>query len=406
MRPSLRANGRDFAGWSAKFSPFPRFGAEEPQKSKNSSGQPLKPSRGWLSFIRQNFFRGMSYTAMISSLAGGFALAVASLLPGNPSKQEKTEAMTSISSSEELQGSPLGTYDHSAKIPIVQVKAEGELLQDLESLKRLLNKLGLVTMSVGIGAGCLSDLGVGMKHKQPTLVLANMIFLAASPFFINESAMARGIFLFLLGPCYAGGANVVRNKYQKPPPKNPKKCDISLSNLPQMIRHIASDHQAVLASTQKTLPEIKAMVKDVLQIVKAMSRGQKVSIQPSYDRTLVGALCHYTGGSILMASGGHPGVALVGSVIATMGGLSMDLVWLGVGTQRNDKTGTALKWGVPIQLAGKCLMFTNLGYAMEQIGQGTLYLIAAELNQPTDETESEKPHAEDSKDNNPPKPLM
>lgn len=336
----------------------PRFKATEtPQTPKPSLGTKLK----------KNFFWGTSLGAMIFNLAGGMTLLVSSLLPGNTPEKPISVNTPTVASAP----------THTEMILDSSAKA------DLNAIKKLMKELGLLGVMTGVGFGCLSELGVGIKQKQPTLALSNLIFLGATPLFSGDSTLVRGLFLFLLGPFFAGYANVVRNKFEPNAPQEPREQAFqikSMNDFTHISQYVLDDHLQLVSATKQSPALIKTILSDLRKTLVAIKNGEQVVITPSADRVRLSAVGHYAGGAILMLSGGNPYLATLGSSLATVSGLGASLEWFAIGTQRKDFIGKVLQIATPIQAMGKAFFHTNIGYAIEQLGTGSLYSLSLELN--------------------------
>jgi hypothetical protein len=351
---------------------------------------------------KRQFWRKVLWISPLSNLLGGSLLITGACLPGEAPQK--------------------------ADLQITQEQAQWN--QNLAEIKKTLTQLGWTFTATGSLMGCINGISLGYRYQQPSMVLAALSNMIASPILmIQPSVSLRAAMLLMGGPWMLGFANHVRNTLaQKEEGRG--EGGVTNSNIRQFDMAPLISRQALQKSLLEALPQgtplsvrqeilgwltqaagmVKFSVVDHGQMVRDLGQGLKKrvwgtpeSIQnpqsplqsipknpgeipleakeaakeenqgkivPSPIQNQLGAFLMYAGSiPMLVLSGESVWVNEICTKLIAAGSLASDSSLFFSAVHEKNK---ALMVGIPLRNLGGAFMHTDIGMGVNLLGRSVV----------------------------------
>jgi hypothetical protein len=331
----------------------------------------------------------------LANLLGGALLVGSAVMPSAPEPARKTPEPTA--------------QVQSANTALT---TDAILPQDSWDLQQVLRQLGWTFSSLGLLTGSINGLALGVHAKQPSMALAAVGSMIASPLLVVDPSLSvRAAMLFFAGPWLAGMGNKIQNEFNaaqggedfrshdirpllswkalrakhqvmaQDPEANPS--PLALLKLwgqeaGHSLRFVAGDQWLLLKNTGRLAGQTVLAprqtyqgIRDGAQGLKDFLKGHRAdlpeAIQPSATQSHVGAMLVYSGSVPLLFVGGpETAVAEVCTKLAALGGaVAESALWL-TAVQQRDKM---LLVGIPLRTGGSAWMHTDAGMGVSLLGR-------------------------------------
>ncbi|MBY0405938.1 MAG: hypothetical protein K2X66_18695 [Cyanobacteria bacterium] len=356
---------------------------------------------------KRQFWRKVLWISPLSNLLGGSLLITGACLPREAPQK--------------------------AEIQLTQEQTQWN--QNLADIKKTLTQLGWTFTATGSLMGCINGISLGYRYQQPSMVLAALSNMIASPILmIQPSVSLRAAMLLMGGPWMLGFANHVRNtlaQKEEGPGGGVRNTTIRQYDMAPLIsRHALqkslletlpqgtslSVRQEILGWLTQAAGMVKFSVVDHGQMVNDLGQGLKKrlwgtpeppqnpqsppqtipntpeaipvdgKIVPSPMQNQLGAFLMYAGSiPMLVLSGESVWVNEICTKLIAAGSLASDSSLFFSAVHEKNK---ALMVGIPLRNLGGAFMHTDIGMGVNLLGRSVVQdHFRKEIIRPKEESE-------------------